>query len=89
MLEFKNDKVGKVKVEFVDRKWRVVLQNNFEFFVTELIEIDGVYHIMYTLEHFEDVDDIESIIINRIFIPIPQQIYEKMQAEKVKWVTLL
>lgn len=81
MLEFENEQVGKITVGFVDNRWKVSLQDGFEFFAAELIEIDSIYHFVYLLEHFEDADDVESIVIERILIPIPQQIYKKMQDE--------
>jgi len=84
MFEFENEQVGKVIAELIDGKWRVTLQNGFEFTTTYLAEIEGTYYFTYFFEHLEENKDNEgdeTIIIKRVLVPIPQQIYEEMQNE--------
>jgi hypothetical protein len=84
MFEFENEQVGKVIAELIDGKWRVILQNGFEFTTTYLAEIEGTYYFVYFFEDLEENKDNEgdeTIIIKRVLVPIPQQIYEEMQNE--------
>jgi hypothetical protein len=84
MFEFENEQVGKVIVELVDGKWKIYLQNGFEFTTTHIAEIEGTYYFTHFFEHLEEDKDNEgneTIIIKRVLIPIPEQIYEEMQNE--------